>query len=330
MKKRKWLCFMMMAFLLLLGFTARIYGDSNTITRQELQSPNTQSNRRSIAQKVLNDTKRTEMFTPEEASNIILYYSDLTGDGENEVIIVVEFGPKNSIVAVYDPQGDQYQYLGDVGSFFYIRNIDFLPVASLGRNIMMIREYADQNIGAYERSSFIRGYLWEDNAFRQVLQIPEGIESYWNDLWDDTTQNGESRWNKIEQRTDIAYEDPDGNPILNLAHYQAYRVSDDLNSKELPPASNFITVNNRMVGETYRWNNEWNRFILSEKIDTDTGEKVAVIEDFAVSPYALLDDFGDNANKVRIERKDGTTAIVDKSILSDIDGSAATDAYIAF
>lgn len=329
MKGRKWISVLLVIGVLFLGFTARIYGVSNDITQREVQSPNTLTNRVSIAEKVLTATGLTERFNPEDARNILLNYGDLLGDNKNELVVTIEFGPKNSIVAVYEPNGNNYQYVGNVGEFFYIRNIDFMPLESLGKEALIIREYANQDIGAFEQSSFIRGYIWDNGVFHEILHVPEGIESDWNRLWDGTTKNGESEWNRIEQRSDITYTG-NGNPVLDILHYQAHRISTDTASKDLPNPSTYNTIKNRVVAETYRWNKDWNHFILSEKIDNRTGETVAVIEDFATSPYALLEEYGALVNKVRIERKNGETEIVEKDTLSDIDGAPSTDAFIAY
>lgn len=331
-RKRKWVSVILVMAVMFLGYTARIYGVSNDITRSEAESPNTQANRKSITEKVLMSTGRSAMFKPEEARNVTIYPADLLGDEKNEIVVAVEFDKRNTIVAVYTPEGNNYKYVGDVGEFFYIENIQFLPITSLnGKNIILIREYANQNIGAFERSSFIKGYAWdtEEGEFRQVLNTPEGIEAIWNELWDGATKDGQSRWNRIQQRSDITFSG-DGTPILDSVHTQSHSISSDVTSKEPPNPATYDTINNRVVSESLRWNNEWQRFILSEKIDNNTSEKVAVIEDFGASPYALLAQYKDNANMVRIERKSGLTEIVNKNTLSDIDGSATTNAFIAF
>lgn len=328
--KKKWIAAVVLTGFLFFCFAGTIYGISTSanITQRELESPNTKANRESIAQKILRDTGNTDRFEPADATNIIIAYGDVLGDETNEAVINLELGSKNSIVSVYERDGNEYKYAGNLGDFFYIRTIEFLPIEN-NKEIILLREYANQNIGAFERSSFIIGYLWDGNRFREVLNIPEGIEAVWNDLWDNSTQDGNSRWNKIEQRTDIEFS-RNGNPILNLNHYQAHRVTDERISTDVPDNNDYDTVSNRVVSETYYWNPEWNLFILSEMQDNRTGERVAVIEDLASSPYALLSDYGDIANRVRIERKDGTIETVDKTSLSPIDGSPTANVFIAY
>lgn len=330
MLRKKWIRMFLLVGIVFLGFTATIYGTSTSpnLTRQEIESPNTTANRRSIAEKVLRDTGRTGQFTPEEATNVFVYYINLLGSDRAEVVIQIEFGPKNSIVAVYTPEGNGYDFVSDIGEFFYIRNITAIPLPD-DNDILILREYANQDIGAFERSSFLRGYQWDGTDFQEVLKVPEGIESTWNELWDGETTNGESKWNRIEQRTDIAFEDG-SIPTLSLTSYQAHRVSEPSASMDVPNETAFSTVNNRIVTETYTWSPQWHRFILSEMTDNQTGEPVAVIEDLGSSPYALLDDYGNNANKVRIVKQDGSTDIVDKSTLTPVNEEQATNVFLPY
>lgn len=75
--------------------------------------------RSSITQKVLADTGNTGRFEPSDATNIFISIGNVLGNGGgNEVVIVIEFDPKNSIAAVYEPNGDQYNYIGNLGDFF--------------------------------------------------------------------------------------------------------------------------------------------------------------------------------------------------------------------
>lgn len=328
--KKKWLFpvgVVAAAFLVWFGVTS--YGQNGVLTRQQIESPNTQANRQAIAQRVLEDTGRTG-FTPQQASLVTVDYGDLQGnDRPLDAVIAVEFGPQNTVVAAYEPEGDVYRYLGDVGEFAHIRTIEFLPIESVGKEALVVREYANQDIGAFERSSFIKAYLWNNGAFREILNVPEGIEATWNTLWDGNAAEGQSRWERVEQRTDITYRDG-GSPVLDLEHYQAYRVAPETADKEVPPPQDFDTIRSRMVTETYRWSDPWIRFILSEAEVAQTGERVAVIEDFASSPYALLPEFGEYINQVRIEHADGSQEVVNRNTLTGLEGGPVESTFEAY
>ncbi len=328
---KKWIFIAIIAVAVIILFTIKIYGVSEVLTKSEIQSPNTLENKRKIASAVLQDTGRNDMFEPQEALNVTVYAGNLMGGDQNQAILSVRFGPKNTIVAVYNlnEDGETYSYVGDLGEFFDVKNIQFMPLKD-GRNIAIVREYADQNIGAFERSSFLKGYLWNSNTkdFDNVLSIPEGIETVWNGAWDDSSVE-ERRWQRIEQRTEIQYED-NPNPVINLTHYQAYKISDSKDTDNMPDLSTFDTYKSRVVNETYYWSDEWQRFILAEKMNNATGEKVAVIEDFGSSPYALLADYGDAVNNLMIKTEGGKYEIVKRDTLSNLDGTPATNLFNSY
>ena len=264
---KKWGIVICVAFIVLGIFTVKTYGVAEKITTDMLQDPNSEKNKENISRIVLEDTGRNAVFSPEETVEITIYQGDLLGNGQEQAVIALSFGLKNTDLAVYtkDKEGDGYTYVSDVGEFFDVKDVFFLPLSSDGTNIMIVREYANQNIGAYERSSFLKGYIWDDKneTFQNVLNIPEGIEVTWNGSWD---TSGEERWQKIEERSEFADGKTDNNnPTLNLTQYQAYRISDSTDKDNIPDESTFHTAKNRVVNQTYYWDDNWRRFILSEK-----------------------------------------------------------------
>ena len=239
---------------------------------------------------------------------------------------------KNTDLAVYtkDKEGDGYTYVSDVGEFFDVKDVFFLPLSSDGTNIMIVREYANQNIGAYERSSFLKGYIWDDKneTFQNVLNIPEGIEVTWNGSWD---TSGEERWQKIEERSEFVFnENYENDPTLKFTQYQAYKISESTDKDNIPDESTFHTAKNRVINQTYYWSDDWSRFILSEKKDKATGEKVAVIEDFSASPYVLVEEYKNMANNVTIQRPNGTIEIVPSNTLWELDGTEAKSTFFLY
>ena len=328
---KKWGIVACVAFAVFAVFTIKTYGVSENLTTQMLSD--TEKNKEEIARIVLNDTGRNAVFEPQEAVNVTVYEGDLLGNGQQQVAIAVSFGLKNTVLAVYtkDATGDGYTYVGDVADFFDVRDVFFLPLTGNGTNIMIVREYANQTIGAFERSSFLKGYIWdeENNEFQNVLSIPEGIEVIWNGRWD-TSQ--EERWQKIEERseaTQTQVENSDG-PALKLVQYQAYRISDSTDTENIPDDSTFHTVKNRVVNQIYYWDNQWRRFILSEKKEPATGQTVAIIEDFSASPYILVPEYEGGYNNVLIQRQDGSVEIVSMDTLLEMDGSQAKSAVSSY
>ena len=328
---KSWILIVVVVVAVISIFTIKTYGVSEVITKNEVQNPNTLENKTKIALVVLEDTGRSDIFEPQEALNVTVYSGNLMGDEKDETVFVVEFGPKNSIVAVYalNPDDETYKYIADVGEFFNVRNIMFMLVKDQNKNIMVIQEYADQTIGAFERSSFLKGYFWSDSEekFKSVLSVADSIEAVWNgDCEEDNIV--ERRWQKIEQRTEIKYDDNEY-PILNFTYYQSYKISDSMD-KKMPDVSTFDTYRNRVVNKIYYWSNEWQRFIISEKINNANGQKVAVIEDLGASAYALIDSYGDAANNIMIQTNDGKYEVVKRNTLSNLDGTEVENMFTSY
>ena len=328
---KKWGIVICAVFAVFAVFTIKTYGVSETLTTEMLSD--TEKNKEEIARIVLNDTGRNAVFEPQEAVKVTVYEGDLLGNGQQQAVIAVSFGLKNTVLAVYtkDKTGDSYTYVSDVGDFFDVRNVFFLPLTGEGTNIMIVREYANQTIGSFERSSFLKGYKWdeENQTFQNVLSIPEGIEVIWNGRWDNSQ---EERWQKIEERSEAStaeVENSDG-PALKLVQYQAYKISDSTDTENIPNDSTFQTTKNRVVNQIYYWDNDWRRFILSEKKDKATGETVAVIEDFSASPYVLVEEYGNMGNNVVIQRQSGTIEVVPINTLLEIDGTEAQSTFFSY
>ncbi len=329
---KKWGIIICIAFIALVIFTIKTYGVVEQITSDMLENPNSEKNKQDIARIVLNDTGRNAVFSPDEVLEITVYQGDLLGNGQQQAIIALSFGLKNTILAAYtkDKQIQNYTYVDDVGEFFDVRDVFFLPLHSDGTNIIIVREYANQNIGAYERSSFLKGFIWDDKnqMFQNVLNIPEGIEVTWNGSWD---TSGEERWQKIEERSEFASgENNENNPTLKLVQYQAYKISESTDKDNIPDESTFHTAKNRVVNQTYYWSDTWKRFILSEKKDKATGERVAVIEDYSASPYVLVEEYNNMANNVAIQRQNGTIEIVPSNALWELDGTQAQSTFFCY
>ena len=317
MDKKKWLM-TAGAGALILGMTATIYGLNTSLNRSELERPNEYNNRIAIAETVLKDTGLDDRFTADEVQEIFVNWGDVAGERNDpeEAVVILQITPQNAVSAVYTPNGDDFHYIGSTGEYFLVQNVYFVPYRGSVNDMILIEEQANQKVGAQEKSSFLRGYIFEDGAFQEIISIPQNIEAYWNMRWEPGKENEDNLWKKISQKTEPIWNETNY-PVLNLMHYQTYAVSDE-DTEMIPEEDTFQVQKERAITEQFIWSNEWNRMIMGEKIEKATGQKVAVIEDLANSPYALLDEYGDNVNKVRIQRKDGTKAIVYKDALEDL------------
>lgn len=310
--KKKWITVMLVVVVMALGFTAKIYGVSNGITKTT--DLTTREGQEEIARNVIADMGRQEDFNYKDVSNVQIYRGNVYGDSGEEIVVAVSLVPKDTLVAVYTPVGDTYEYLGNLGSFFAIENIEFKPIDQSGVDAIFLTEFADQRIGAFEKNRFIRGFYWNDGAFDLILNFPKDIDATWNRLWEQGESAGDSQWEKIKQQSDLTWNSGPAARIDTVQN-QTFSQSSDRQAKNIPADATFQTVSEQTVTQQFHWSKEWNHFILGEKNDKRSGETVAVLEDFALSPYVLA---GEELNRSRILRKNGAIEVVSNEDLSDI------------
>ena len=257
---------------------------------------------------MLESTGRSEQYDLRDLGDVTVYLgSDVTGNPQ-DAIVTVSFGPKNTVVAAYTADGNVYEYTGDLGDFYGVQNIRFVPVPELKKEIIIVREQVNQSLGSFEQSDILRGYVFDGKEYQDVLNTPQKIESSWNNLWNKGELQEPSLWRRVTEETESKWTGGE-EPSLTITRYQSYLESDDKGEGEVPADDTFQEKDSRVVVERFFWSDEWNRFILDEAVEVATGQPVAIIENLASSPYLLADlpDFKD----YRIVRKDGTTAYVD-------------------
>ncbi len=307
--KRKKLVLAVSAAVFLGGYTVGIFGQTEgDLTQKQIDNPNTLENKEEIARSVLESTGRSEQYDLRDLGDVTVYLgSDVTGNPQ-DAIVTVSFGPKNTVVAAYTADGNVYEYTGDLGDFYGVQNIRFVPVPELKKEIVIVREQVNQSLGSFEQSDILRGYVFDGKEYQDVLNTPQKIESSWNNLWNKGELQEPSLWRRVTEETESKWTGGE-EPSLTITRYQSYLESDDKGEGEVPADDTFQEKDSRVVVERFFWSDEWNRFILDEAVEVATGQPVAIIENLASSPYLLADlpDFKD----YRIVRKDGTTAYVD-------------------
>lgn len=298
---------------LLGGYTIGIYGNTEgNLSQSQVDSPNAAENQREIARSVLESTGRTGQYDLEDVEDVTVYFGGAVTGNAEDVLVSVSFGPKNTVVAAYTPDGNVYEYVGDLGNFYGIQNIRFVLSPELGKDIVIVRERIDQSLGSFEETDVLRGYVYEKEGFRDVLNTPEKIQTSWNNIWNDTEIRDESLWRRVTESTESDWSGGE-NPQLLITRYQDYLESDNIGEGEVPQDDTFSKKDSRVVVERFYWSEEWSRFILREAVEKATGEKVAIVEDLSASPYILAGlsdpkDFG-------IVRKDGSFDYVSKDAL---------------
>ena len=291
------------ALILLGGYTVGIYAKvEGDLSQSQVDDPNSEKNREEIAKSVLESTGRSEQYDLADLEDVTVYLGGAVTGNEEDVLVSLSFGPKNTVVAAYTPDGNVYEYVGDLGDFYGVRSIRFVPSPELGRDIIIVRENVNQSLGSFEQTDVLRGYVYENNGFRDVLNTPEKIEASWNNIWNQSDIREESLWRRVTESTESSWSTGE-TPQLTITRYQDYLESSEKEEGQVPQDDTFDKKQSRVVVERFTWSDEWGRFILREAVEKATGEKVAIIEDLSASPY-LLAGLADDKD-YGIIRKDG-------------------------
>ncbi len=301
--RRKSVVLLLSALILLGGYSAAIYaGIEGDLSQSQVDDPNSEKNREEIAKSVLESTGRSEQYDLADLEDVTVYLGGAVTGNEEDVLVSLSFGPKNTVVAAYTPDGNVYEYVGDLGDFYGVRSIRFVPSPELGRDIIIVRENVNQSLGSFEQTDVLRGYVYENNGFRDVLNTPEKIEASWNNIWNQSDIREESLWRRVTESTESSWSTGE-TPQLTITRYQDYLESSEKEEGQVPQDDTFDKKQSRVVVERFTWSDEWGRFILREAVEKATGEKVAIIEDLSASPY-LLAGLADDKD-YGIIRKDG-------------------------
>jgi len=270
-------------------------------------------NKKNIVEVVLENTGYAHLKDKVEQMDLKIHTGDLLGDTGKELILTLALEPKKSIIAVYQKENKEYKYVGLIDTFFDIVGLQTISMDRKGKDIVIVREYADQMLGAFEKGTFIRGYIWNKDTFQMVLSVIEDYQGYWNEMWDQPPKT-HPKWLRITDKTDIQWENGPY-PVLRTLEHQAYAKSKVTNSINIPRESEFEVIASKDVPQVYYWSEKYQHFVLNEGKDIKTGETVAIIEDLSLNPFQLA---GFELNQYRIKRQNGTIEIVPKSQITDI------------
>lgn len=308
--RRKMLTVVSVIVVMVIGISLRIYGVTD-FKESDFVNLSDPDNMQRIAQKVIDDAQRGGYLSPEFIKEIKIYDADIDGDGMKDKILLLNFGPDISMVAVYRGTGDGYEYLGELGILSNVTALEPRYMAKEGRDVITLKEESVQQLGAYEYNVFVRAYLWNGQKFINIISLPEKIESDWNQLWDDEA----IQWNRVRQNAVISWEGIE-NPKVYTEEHQEYLTSSDRISKTLPADETYSVTNSRDIAQTFTWSEEFKAFVLEIREDLTTGERVGVVENLNNSPYYIVPEYKPYLNKYRVITKNGDIIIRQASELS--------------
>lgn len=279
--------------------TLEQYENINTVYDNNLKTK--------IIENIFNNIGRAERTPIAETTALTVIYGDVVGDKQDDAIFIVKTSPKNTIVATYEKINDTYKYSALVDDFFDIKAIQVVPVENQ-KNIILIREHADQMLGSYEDSVFLRAYKWDNSKFKLILNVLENYKAYWNELWDNNKPKEETHWLVIKQDVKVNWKNNKYN-TLYVKQKQMYEKSNETNTVNMPFENDFQNIKQREVLQIYYWSTQWQHFILGEGKEIKTGKKVAILEDMSQSAFSLFQ----NSEKYRVKYSDETIGFIEKN-----------------
>lgn len=266
------------------------------------------NNKENILEIVLKDTNYTEWHDKKDKIGLNILKADLLGDSKKELLLTLFLAPKKSLIVVYQQENGDYKYVDILDEFFEIKEIQAIPIEKRGKDLIVVREFVDQMLGAFEKGNYIRGYLWQDGKFNMVISLIENYVAYWNESWDQAKKPN-PLWLKIEEKSIIQWENGPY-PVIKVLENQFFYQSKTANLKEMPEEEDYQLVNSKELVQTYYWNEKYQHFLIAEGKDVKTGESIGIIEDLSLSPFQLA---GFEKNQYRIKRKNGKIEFVSKS-----------------
>ncbi len=181
--------------------------------------------------------------------NLVQAYQE-TGDvtparGE-ETIVVLSAAPHVGAIAVFDPSRKlvgRITDLGDIGSVSLIR----LP--GLKQQALVVQEHADQMLGAYTVTDWLRIYVWRKDAFAEVWKGVRSSRSFINEAWQGVTRD--PGWVRVAVDAEITFEQHDRDFRINV---DSREVKARTTGQAVPqPERRWTTISTRRSQQSWIW-----------------------------------------------------------------------------
>lgn len=272
----------------------------------------TGSERKRLEKEIIKIIANDIEFTDDiEGITLKTVMGDVSGDENKDAVFVLRLSPKNTVIVVYEAVDNKYKYLSVVDNFFEVKALQIMPLKKGEKSLIIVREYADQMLGAFETGTFLRIYHWQEEDFELVLNVVEDSRAYWNEMWDKENTSKEKYWLSILSLGEVVWKNGEY-PVVELTSEQKYLKSIESNKVDIP--GDFSTQKERVINQKYYWSEEWQHFIIKEAKEKSTGEKIAILENKADSPFDLIEE----QESYRIKRKDGTILLIKKEEILEI------------
>jgi hypothetical protein len=224
--------------------------------------------------------------------------------------VALSLYPQEGMVACYRNDGDIYRYKGKVANLLPVTALSVIP-GSVAGDLLVVDQHQNEMAGAFFEADYKDIFQWINGYPNRVLGLITGYSAYWNQIWDGVKEN--ASWLLLKQTSDVEYRPEDG--LIEVTYRQYLMQSDDRDLLEMPRPDNYSVRRYRVVREKYIWDQDFNRFILGRVIDRQTGQQVALLEDYRDDISSLV---GRRCfNMVKIMDSDGKIEIIPSSRIEE-------------
>lgn len=208
--------------------------------------------------------------------DVVIEETDFLPYKGSEVLVALSLPPQEAVVACYKRDGGKLKYMGKIPNLLPVSGVSTLENIRLQNRLVVVDQVQDEMLGAFFNARYRDVFLWKDGHFDRVLGLLTHYNAYWNQAWDGVKEDAHWLW--LNQSSDVGYSD--SGETVRIEHVQTLLQSTVTDVQSIPAHDDFAVRYFRMVKEEYKWNDDWGLYILGEYTDSQTGERVALLEDY--------------------------------------------------
>lgn len=265
-----------------------------------------------IADSTLDNTGYTIWKGYDRELEVLIKETDFVAKGGSGMLAAISLPPDEGIVAYYKREGKYLTYMGKVPGLLPVKDISLLNNAYSEKQLIAIDQEQNEMLGAFFKAQYRDVFLWKDGYFDRVLGLLIHYDAYWNKAWDGVKED--TYWLWLNQSSDIRHS-RDGE-IISVNYVQTLFQSTVADADSIPVTEDFATRYYRMIREEYRWNSQWGLYILGEYIDRQTGENVALLEDYRNNVSGFIR--GTEFDMVKVVDRKGRISIISVNRLQPV------------
>lgn len=141
---------------------------------------------------------------PEQLLQAYQQHGDVLPARGEETIVVLNAAPQVGAIAVFDQSGKLAGKLTELGG---ITSVSLIRLPGLRQQALVVAEHADQMLGAYTVTDWLRIYVWRNSAFAEVWKGVRSSRSFVNEAWEGVTRD--PGWMRTAVDGEITFEQRD-------------------------------------------------------------------------------------------------------------------------